>query len=60
MNERRQNAREDDDDESEDEVDDLDGSASNTSSGRDLMQKGLHVELAGKPGAAIIIYKRVH
>jgi alpha-galactosidase len=42
------------------EVDDLDGSASNTSSGRDLMQKGLHVELAEKPGAAIIIYKRVH
>ena len=40
------------------EVDDLDGSASITSSGRDLMQKGLAVEIAGKPGAAIIMYKK--
>jgi alpha-galactosidase len=28
-------------------------------SGRDLMQKGLHIEIAGQPGAAIFIYKRV-
>jgi alpha-galactosidase len=40
------------------EVTDLDGGAPNRISGRDLMQKGLHVEIAGKPGAAIITYKR--
>jgi alpha-galactosidase len=40
------------------EVTDLDGGPPNRISGRDLMQKGLHVEIAGKPGAAIITYKR--
>ena len=40
------------------EVTDLDAGASNTISGSDLMQKGLVVEIAGKPGAAIIMYKR--
>jgi hypothetical protein len=40
------------------EVTDLDGGAPNRISGRDLMQRGLHVEIAGKPGAAIITYKR--
>jgi alpha-galactosidase len=39
------------------EVTDLDAGVPKTISGRDLMQKGLHVEVAGKPGAAIILYK---
>ncbi len=41
------------------EITDLDGGVPSTVSGADLMQKGLHVEIVGKPGAAIIMYKRV-
>jgi alpha-galactosidase len=41
------------------EVTNLDAEVPNTASGRDLMEKGLHVEVAEKPGAAILIYKRV-
>jgi alpha-galactosidase len=41
------------------EVTDIDAGVPNTLSGRDLMQKGLHVEVAAKPGAAIILYKKV-
>ena len=41
------------------EVTNLDAGAPNTISGRDLMQKGLHLEVAEKPGAAIVIYKKV-
>jgi alpha-galactosidase len=41
------------------ELTDLDGGVPSTVSGADLMQKGLHVEIAGKPGAAIIMYKKV-
>ena len=41
------------------EVTALDAGAPNIISGRDLMQKGLHVEVAAEPGAAIIIYKKV-
>ena len=40
------------------EVTNLDAGAPSTISGRDLMQKGLAVEIAGKPGAAIVIYKK--
>jgi len=40
------------------EVIDLDAGPPSTISGRDLMEKGLHVEIAGKPGAAIIMYKK--
>ena len=42
------------------EVTDLDAGVAKTVTGQDLMQKGLHVEVAGEPGAAIILYKRVH
>jgi hypothetical protein len=41
------------------EVTDLDAGVPKTISGRDLKQKGLHVQVAAEPGAAIIIYKRV-
>ena len=41
------------------EVTDLDAAVPSTVSGRDLMQKGLHIEVAGEPGAAIILYKKV-
>jgi alpha-galactosidase len=41
------------------EVTDLDADVTKTVAGEDLMQKGLHVEVAEKPGAAIILYKRV-
>ena len=40
-------------------VSDLDGRVMTTSSGADLMQKGLHVEIADVPGAIIILYKRI-
>jgi alpha-galactosidase len=40
------------------EVTDLDAGVPKTVTGRDLMQKGLHVEVAAEPGAAIILYKR--
>ena len=40
-------------------VSDLDGKVTTTISGADLMQKGLHVEIADAPGAVIIIYKRI-
>jgi hypothetical protein len=40
-------------------VTDLDAGVPNIISGRDSMQKGLHVEVAGEPGAAIIIYKKI-
>jgi alpha-galactosidase len=40
-------------------VTNLDTGAASTISGRDLMEKGLYIEVAGQPGAAILIYKRV-
>jgi len=40
-------------------VSDLDGRVTTTISGADLMEKGLHVEIADAPGAVIIIYKRI-
>jgi hypothetical protein len=42
------------------EVTDLDAKTPNTISGKDLMQHGLHVAIAEKRGAAIIVYKKVH
>lgn len=42
------------------EVTNLDGGPPSTISGKDLMQKGLHIEVAKQPGAAILTYKRVH
>jgi alpha-galactosidase len=41
------------------EVTNLDAGVPNTVSGTDLMQKGLHIEIAEVPGAAILVYKRV-
>ena len=41
------------------EVTDLDAGVPKTSSGEDLMQQGLHVEISGQPGAAIMFYKKV-
>ena len=41
------------------EVTNLDMKTPATVSGKDLMQHGLHVEIAGKRGAAIILYKKV-
>jgi len=41
------------------EVSDLDAKTPTTISGRDLMEQGLHVEIKKKPGATIIIYKKV-
>ena len=41
------------------EVTNLDVKTSATVAGKDLMQHGLHVEIAGKRGAAIILYKKV-
>jgi alpha-galactosidase len=41
------------------EVTNLDAGVPKTVTGKDLMQKGLHVEVAEEPGAAIILYKRV-
>jgi len=41
------------------EVTDLDAAAPQTVTGKDLMQQGLHVEVAAEPGAAIILYKRI-
>ena len=41
------------------EVTDLDAGVPNNISGRDLMQKGLHVEVPAEPGAAIIVYRKV-
>jgi alpha-galactosidase len=41
------------------EVTDLDAGVAKTVPGKELMQRGLHVELAGEPGAAIVVYKRV-
>jgi alpha-galactosidase len=41
------------------EVTDLDAGTPHTVSGKDLMQHGLHVEIEAKPGASIIVYKKV-
>jgi alpha-galactosidase len=41
------------------EVTDLDAKAPKRASGRDLMQLGLQVEIDTKPGAAILIYKKL-
>ena len=41
------------------EVTDLDAGVPNTVTGKDLMESGLNVEVAGEPGAAIILYKKV-
>jgi hypothetical protein len=41
------------------EVTDLDARVPKTVTGKDLMENGLHVGVAGEPGAAIILYKRV-
>jgi alpha-galactosidase len=40
-------------------VSDLDGRVTTRISGAELMQKGLHVEIANAPGAVIMIYKRI-
>ena len=42
------------------EIRNLDIGTANTYSGADLMQKGLQVEIAEAPGAALFIYKRAH
>jgi len=42
------------------EVTDLDSKTPKRISGKDLMLHGLHVEIAAKRGAAIILYKRAH
>lgn len=42
------------------EITDVDAKAPRTVSGADLIQRGLHVEIPQKPGAAIIFYKKVH
>ena len=42
------------------EVTDLDEKMPKTVAGRELMQKGLRVEIKEKRGAAIIMYKKVH
>jgi alpha-galactosidase len=41
------------------EVTDLDAGVPRTATGKDLMQKGLNIEIAGEPGAVTIVYKRV-
>jgi alpha-galactosidase len=41
------------------DVTDLDAKTTSRISGRDLMELGLHVEIQGKPGAALMIYKKV-
>jgi alpha-galactosidase len=41
------------------EITNLDAETPSTISGRDLMQQGLHVEIAKQPGAAVIVYKKV-
>jgi alpha-galactosidase len=40
------------------EVTDLDAKTPTTTSGKDLMQRGLHVEIKEKRGAVIIVYKK--
>jgi len=40
-------------------VSDLYGRITTTTSGADLMKKGLYVEIADSPGAIIIIYKKI-
>ena len=41
------------------EVSDLDAKTPSVVSGRDLMKRGLHVEIKEKRGAAILLYKKV-
>jgi alpha-galactosidase len=41
------------------EVTDLDAQKPNTTSGKELMQQGLHVEINAARGAAIIVYKKI-
>ncbi len=41
------------------QVTDLDAGVAKTVTGKELMQQGLHVEIAAEPGAAIVVYKRV-
>ena len=41
------------------EVSDLDGKTIKTLSGTDLMGRGLQVEIAAKPGAAVMVYKKI-
>jgi alpha-galactosidase len=41
------------------QVTDLDAGVASNVSGSDLMQQGMHVEVKGQPGAAIIFYKKV-
>jgi alpha-galactosidase len=41
------------------EVTDLDAQKPNTTSGKELMQQGLHVEINEARGAAIIVYKKI-
>ncbi|MGC2403164.1 MAG: alpha-galactosidase, partial [Acidobacteriaceae bacterium] len=41
------------------EVTNLDTGSPTTVSGKDLMQKGIHLEIPAQPGATIVIYKRV-
>lgn len=38
-------------------IEDLDGGASRTMTGKELLQKGLEVKIASQPGAAVILYR---
>jgi len=41
------------------EISDLDSQVLRRASGKDLMQEGLHVEIDARPGAPVLVYKRV-
>jgi alpha-galactosidase len=41
------------------EVSDVDGRMVKTLSGQDLMGQGLHIEISAKPGATVIVYKKL-
>jgi len=41
------------------EVSDLDGRMVKTASGKDLMGQGLHVAISAKPGATVLVYRKI-
>ena len=41
------------------EVTNPDAGAATIISGKDLMERGLHIEIAAQPGAAILFYRKV-
>jgi alpha-galactosidase len=41
------------------EISDLDGQTAKTETGKNLMQRGLHIAIVAKPGAVVIVYKKV-